>query len=242
MKVAPVAYGEGSLFFVAQPDAHDTIESLQYFYQALGSFQNSDLPRFSAAANDDRAPVVTQAYDDSRALKGHAEAMTDITRDELRDTLSAIEERMDKRIERIEKNTDQRSEDLRREIGLRDEALQRDTAALRELLKVHAAHTEEMGARLERQFAEAKSAIGAQKYWLAGIGVAVVLGIMGANATIFSGGKAFFDSGVDHAAVKQLLEETKAQSRETRALLESLKSQQATPPTPAPPAPAPTKP
>lgn len=187
-----------------------------------------------------------KAFENSSEEVKKSEPMADSTSDEIKRLVAAIEERMDKRIERIEKDTDRRSEDLRREIALRDEALQRDTAALRELLKVHAAHTEEMGVRLERQFAEAKNAIGAQKYWIAGIGVAVVLGIMGANATIFSGGKSFFDSGVDRADVRQLLEEAKAQSKETRALLESLKAQQATPQAPVPAAPsaspAPTNP
>lgn len=215
-------------------------------FESLLVYSPQRVKLFEQSSTDRTSQLKRQSNEGFSSKEKRSEAMTDSIADEIKRMVSAIEERMDKRIERIEKDTDRRSEEFRREMELRDAALKRDTDALRELMKTHAAHTEKMGERLEGQFAEAKSAIGAQKYWLAGIGVAVVLGIMGANATIFSGGKAFFDGGVDHATVKQLLEETKAQSLETRALLESLKVQQATPPTPAPPAstakPAPAKP
>jgi len=58
--------------------------------------------------------------------------MNDITREELSATLSAIEERMDKRVERIEKETDRRSEEFRKEISLRDDTIRRELDLRRE--------------------------------------------------------------------------------------------------------------
>ncbi|KIH81658.1 hypothetical protein UCMB321_4588 [Pseudomonas batumici] len=58
--------------------------------------------------------------------------MTDITRDELTSTLSAIEERMDKRVERMERETDRRADEFRKEIGLRDETIRRELDLRRE--------------------------------------------------------------------------------------------------------------
>ena len=60
--------------------------------------------------------------------RSHNEKMSEITRDELSSTLSAIEERMDKRVERMEKDTDRRAEEFRREMDLRDEAFRREQA------------------------------------------------------------------------------------------------------------------
>ncbi|MEB2647588.1 hypothetical protein SOP86_18270 [Pseudomonas canadensis] len=52
--------------------------------------------------------------------------MNDITREELRSTLSAIEERMDKRVERMERDGEKRVNDYKAELALRDEQLRRE--------------------------------------------------------------------------------------------------------------------
>lgn len=52
--------------------------------------------------------------------------MNDITREELSSTLSAIEERMDKRIDRMEHEAEKRVLDYRDEIALRDGQLRRE--------------------------------------------------------------------------------------------------------------------
>ncbi|WP_124407366.1 OmpH family outer membrane protein [Pseudomonas sp. R4-39-08] len=52
--------------------------------------------------------------------------MNDITREELSQNLSAIEERMDKRIDRMERSEERRSDDFRKELALRDTQLQRE--------------------------------------------------------------------------------------------------------------------
>ncbi|WGK60540.1 hypothetical protein QAO71_10590 [Halopseudomonas sp. SMJS2] len=54
------------------------------------------------------------------------EAMNDITREELRSTLSAIEERMEKRIDRLAEESGRHANDYRRELTLRDEAFRRE--------------------------------------------------------------------------------------------------------------------
>ncbi|WP_143497474.1 hypothetical protein [Pseudomonas sp. Irchel s3h17] len=69
---------------------------------------------------------------DNTRTVGHTRKMNDITREELSSTLSAIEERMDKRVERIEKETDRRSEEFRKEISLRDDTLRRELDLRRE--------------------------------------------------------------------------------------------------------------
>lgn len=58
--------------------------------------------------------------------------MNDITRDEFRSTLSAIEERMDKRADRMEKETDRRSDEFKKEISLRDDTIRRELDLRRE--------------------------------------------------------------------------------------------------------------
>lgn len=62
-------------------------------------------------------------------------SMTEITRSELRDTLSAIEERMDKRIDRLAEESIRSTEEYRREIALRDEAFKREQALRDEAFK-----------------------------------------------------------------------------------------------------------
>lgn len=53
-------------------------------------------------------------------------AMNDITREELSQNLSAIEDRMDKRMDRLERSEERRSDDFRKELALRDAQLQRE--------------------------------------------------------------------------------------------------------------------
>ena len=72
-------------------------------------------------------PSSNEALDEKLELP-QAELMTDITREELSSTLSAIEERMDKRVERMERDTERRTADLRRETDLRDTAMRNEQA------------------------------------------------------------------------------------------------------------------
>lgn len=70
-------------------------------------------------------PSSNEALDEKLELP-QAELMTDITREELSSTLSAIEERMDKRIDRIEHESEKRVLDYKSELALRDDQLRRE--------------------------------------------------------------------------------------------------------------------
>ncbi len=63
---------------------------------------------------------------DEPSFLSDSRAMTDMTRDELSSTLSALEGRMDKRIERMESDADKRVLDYKGELALRDEQLRRE--------------------------------------------------------------------------------------------------------------------
>lgn len=52
--------------------------------------------------------------------------MNDITRSEINDTLAAIEERLDRRVERMEASADKRASDYKAELSLRDEQIRRE--------------------------------------------------------------------------------------------------------------------
>lgn len=168
-------------------------------------------------------------YRDFSSSVMNTENMNDFTRKELSDTLAAVEKRMDKRIDRMAEESTRLAAEFRREMELRDQATQREAAARRDELKAHLEHINATAYRLEQQLIETKGSVSGQKYWLAGIGVAVVLGIMGANATIFSGAKSFFDGGVDQAELRALVEEIRAQSVESRAMIERITPSNAAP-------------
>lgn len=175
--------------------------------------------------------------DDTAARERHTEPMNDITREELRTTLSAIEERMDGRIERLEKDSERRSDDLRREIRLRERSARREAIALNQAVQAHIQSNDKAVSaalaaleRTESEFGKVKQANKEQRYWMAGIGVAIVLGIMGANATIFSGGKAFFDGGKDaiqnQQAVETILKQAQEQTEANRRILDEIRAAQ----------------
>ena len=63
---------------------------------------------------------------DTPRIKIHTEPMNDMTREELSSTLSAIEERMDKRIDRMEYDAEKRVLDYKSELALRDEQVRRE--------------------------------------------------------------------------------------------------------------------
>lgn len=175
--------------------------------------------------------------DDIGPKPSDTEPMNDITREELSSTLSAIEERMDRRVERMEQDSARRSDDLRREMRLRERSARRESIATKEALQAHIESNDKAVAstlaaleRTEKEFGTVKQANKEQRYWMAGIGVAIVLGIMGANATIFGGGKTFFDGGansvVNQQHVEKLIQEAKAQSDANSALLKQIQTRQ----------------
>lgn len=83
---------------------------------------------------DDAIPII-RIKSDSGWEEGDNTVMNEITRQELRDTLSAIEERMDRRIDRMADDARRGTDEYRRELELRDEALQREQAMREEAFK-----------------------------------------------------------------------------------------------------------
>lgn len=75
---------------------------------------------------------VLDPADDKKHVPNHNRGMNDMTRDELAASLSAIEDRMDKRADRMEKETDRRSDEFRKEIALRDDTIRRELDLRRE--------------------------------------------------------------------------------------------------------------
>lgn len=75
---------------------------------------------------DAHLPATKYVKDDRATPKSHTEPMNDITREELSTTLSAIEERMDKRVDRMERDADKRAHEYKSELALRDEQLRRE--------------------------------------------------------------------------------------------------------------------
>lgn len=153
--------------------------------------------------------------------EAYTDPMKDISRDELNSALSATEERMDRSIQKM-------GDELQREMRLRERSARREAIAHNVALKAHIESNDKAVSatlaaleRTEKEFGSVKQANKEQRYWMAGIGVAIVLGIMGANATIFGGGKAFFDGGKDSiqnqqkvdAIIKQAQEQTEANRR-----------------------------
>ncbi|NMZ35385.1 hypothetical protein [Pseudomonas proteolytica] len=76
--------------------------------------------------NDAHLPRAQFVRGDNHTKTPNTAAMNNITREELSSTLSAIEERMDKRVDRMERDADKRAYDYKAELALRDEQLRRE--------------------------------------------------------------------------------------------------------------------
>ncbi|MGN2385250.1 MULTISPECIES: hypothetical protein [Pseudomonas syringae group] len=186
--------------------------------------------------------------------KGDTPVMTEITRNEMKDTLSAIENRMDKRIDRMEQAELQRREwaareheAYRREQEARDrlysERFEATNRRLEDRESVMDAKLDAFNASIKQVSStiagfsttlpellkEVKSSNRNTVLAILAIGVATVLGLWGANSTIIGSAGSIFQSGYEQAAnaqdVKSLIEEVKAGSDETKALLEAIRAQ-----------------
>lgn len=83
-------------------------------------------PQWQAYLERQKDAVISLSHSDSHPGISHNQAMNDISRHELRDTLSAIEERMERRIDRFADESARYADDYRRELTLRDEAFRRE--------------------------------------------------------------------------------------------------------------------
>ncbi|WP_245222426.1 hypothetical protein [Pseudomonas moraviensis] len=197
-------------------------------------------------------PLIIDQNDKQQAV-GDTHLMNDITREELSNTLSAIEERMDRRVERMEQSDGRRADAYRREQEARDklyaERFEATSRRLEDRDKVIDSKLDAMNEsvlrmtekvdgfsdHLDTKVAEVKTSnrntILAILGIVVSVGVATVLGLWGANSTIVGSASSIFQAGQQQAGQDKLLQdlllETKAQSAETRSLLEKMKTQQA---------------
>lgn len=115
-----------------------------------------------------------------------------------------------------------RDEQLRREIDLRGESFRAEQVIRDKALD------DRLG-RMEDSVSSATKEIKDFKLWMAGIGVAVVLAIMGANYTLIGSAQGIFDGGKaalqSQQRIEKLIEESQAQAKENREILEALKTQ-----------------
>jgi len=132
--------------------------------------------------------------------------------------------------------------DFRHEMELRDQSIHREIKSReRAFRRELAAHNKLLDYRLEKMEAATNQVVEATKasrYWIAGIGVAVILGIMGANATLIGSAASIFDGGKAALQRQQDLEklarQAQEQSAQTQKILEAIQAQQNQPQTQQP--------
>lgn len=120
-----------------------------------------------------------------------------------------------------------RDEQLRREMDLRQEAFRSEQAVRDKALD------DRLG-RMEGSVSNATKEIKDFKLWMAGIGVAVVLAIVGANYTLVGSAQGIFDGGKasqeTQQKVEKLLQDAQVQAEQNRQLLLSIQAKQSAPP------------
>lgn len=200
---------------------------------------------------------IKRSMRDNGLFQTHTKPMTEaISRSDLNETLSAIEERMDKRVERIEQSEAVRADAYRREADayrreqeardrLYAERFEATSKRLEDRDKVIDSKLDAMNGAvlrmtdkvdgfsgyLDQKVSEVKASNKNTVFMILGIvvsvGAATVLGLWGANSTIVGSASSIFQSGQQNAesdqVLRELLQEAKSQSAETRALLDSLK-------------------
>ncbi|WP_288501667.1 hypothetical protein [uncultured Pseudomonas sp.] len=181
--------------------------------------------------------------------------MNDITREELMRTLSAIEERTDRRVDqmleaevrRIESQAreqeayrreqeardrlySERFESISRRLEDRDRVIDGKLDTMTVAIKAVTDKVDGFTQTLNAQVGEVKSSNRNTVLGILAIGAATVLGLWGANSTIVGSASSIFQAGQQQAtsddSLKKLIQEAKAQSDETRSLLESIKAKQ----------------
>lgn len=166
---------------------------------------------------------------DRLLLEGHNHHMNEITREQLTASLSALEERLDRRIERIETAGDRRADDARSEIELRDEQVRRELDLRQEAFRIEQAIRDKameerfsgfLAAQAERDKRidgsltlladsqrEIKGSIGSMRSTIIVTAIttvaAIVIGIGGFNAMLTSNMVASFQMGRSELALQK---------------------------------------
>lgn len=110
--------------------AADQIFTENHLPRGLNIIRNTDSDDEGTSATTDAIRTLNKRLaalaEENDAEQAYTQPMNDITREELSATLSAIEDRMDKRVERMERDTERRSDDYRKELELRDNQIRRE--------------------------------------------------------------------------------------------------------------------
>ncbi|MCU7240383.1 hypothetical protein [Pseudomonas peradeniyensis] len=183
---------------------------------------------------------------DNDKAGSHTVAMNDITREELRSTLSEIENRMDRRFERLEQAEERRAEAWRREqdayrheqsmrdrlyserfeatsrrLEDRDKVIDAKLDAITSSVKIMSDKVDGFSGQLTSKVEEVRSSNKHTVWAILGIavsvGIATVIGLWGANSTIVGSASSIFAAGQQQTNQQKALEE----------LLEETKSQAA---------------
>lgn len=162
----------------------------------------------------------------------------------LSDKIDALEAHFDLRVSDLQRSVTSSAGDYRHELQLRDDQLRREIdlreKSFRSEQDVREKALEDKLVRIEGSVSGAVKEIKDFKLWMAGIGVAVVLAIMGANYTLIGSAQGIFDGGKtaqeSQQRVDKLIHESLEQARQNKALLESLRAAQV-PAVPIPKAP-----
>lgn len=218
--------------------------------------QADQLIRSSASADDEEVmatftdldmDAISRSIDAFHKNRDNASKPTDtapmneITREELRDTLSDIEARMDRRIDRMEAAEDRRSDAYRREQESRDLLYVERFEAMHKRLedrdmvidsKLDAMQASVLGMtrsvdgferQLDDKLGEVKSSNRNARWATLAIAAATVVGIWGVNSTIVGSVTGFFEAGKESVqkqqATEELLKSAKSQSEATYKLL-----------------------
>ncbi|KAF6686940.1 hypothetical protein HFD98_25500 [Pseudomonas sp. EKM23D] len=211
----------------------------------LQSRFNECMPHFRL--NPKSRALADDLIDDSKPRKSDTAEMNDITREELGATLSAIEERMDRRVDRMEQSEDRRADAYRREQEARDTMYterfmamhkrleDRDTVIDSKLDTMNSslirmtASVNDFEKRLDDKLTEVKSSNRSARWATLAIAAATVVGIWGVNSTIVGSVTGFFDAGQSalsrQQATEKLIQDAKDQSEATYKLLLELKTQ-----------------
>lgn len=188
---------------------------------------------------------------DTSRVRVDTEHMSENTNVDLIAALAALEERMEKRVDRMEKTEDRRADAYRREQEARDtlyserfEATNRrledrdkvidsklDTmnSSIRDMSIKVQGFTEHLDSKVNEVKDSNRNTGWAVLGIVVSVGVATVLGLWGANSTIVGSAASIFESGKQQSArdldLQMFIRESKAQAAETRALLEQIKKQ-----------------
>lgn len=188
----------------------------------------------------------SESMDDTKVISEDTPRMNDITREELRSTLSEIENRMDRRFERLEQAEERRAEAWRREqeayrheqqmrdqlyserfeatnrrLEDRDKVIDSKLDAVTESVKRMSEKVDgfsgELSSKVDEVRASNKNSVLAILGIVVSVGIATVIGLWGANSTIVGSASSIFAAG----------QQQTSQQQDLQLLLKEAKSQSA---------------